>query len=65
VLVAGTFDYSRSALGSLDETNLNEPAGIGAPGYGHQRLRGPAPGPRRTEGGYPAGVTTGGWLSSV
>jgi hypothetical protein len=32
--VAGTFDYSRSALGSLVETNLNEPAGIGAPGYG-------------------------------
>ncbi len=32
--VAGTFDYSRSALGSLDENSLSEPAGIGAPGYG-------------------------------
>ena len=32
--VAGTFDYSRSALASLNEGSLNEPAGIGAPGYG-------------------------------
>lgn len=31
---AGTFDYSRSALASLNETSLSEPAGIGAPGYG-------------------------------
>jgi hypothetical protein len=32
--VAGTFDYSRSALGGLNENSLSEPAGIGAPGYG-------------------------------
>ncbi|GIH07542.1 hypothetical protein Rhe02_56090 [Rhizocola hellebori] len=32
--VAGTFDYSRSALASLNENSLSEPAGIGAPGYG-------------------------------
>lgn len=32
--VAGTFDYSRSGLGSLNENNMSEPAGIGAPGYG-------------------------------
>jgi len=34
--VGGTFDYSRFAAGSLDETNLNEPSGIsGVPaGYG-------------------------------
>lgn len=31
---AGTFDYSRSSLASLNENNLSEPAGIGAPGYG-------------------------------
>ncbi|MGW5669779.1 PxKF domain-containing protein [Micromonospora sp. NPDC003776] len=30
----GTFDYSRSALGSLNENSLSEPAGIGAAGYG-------------------------------
>ncbi|MEU7873056.1 PxKF domain-containing protein [Dactylosporangium sp. NPDC049140] len=32
--VAGTFDYSRSALGNLNESSLSEPAGIGAAGYG-------------------------------
>ncbi|MGH3765886.1 MAG: Ig-like domain repeat protein [Pseudonocardiaceae bacterium] len=32
--VAGTFDYSRSALASLNENSLSEPAGIGAPGFG-------------------------------
>ena len=32
--VGGNFDYSRSALGSLNESNLNEPTGISAPGYG-------------------------------
>lgn len=32
--VAGTFDYSRSALATLNESNLSEPAGVGAPGYG-------------------------------
>jgi hypothetical protein len=32
--VAGTFDYSRSALANLNENSLSEPAGIGAPGYG-------------------------------
>lgn len=32
--VAGTFDYSRSALATLNENSLSEPAGIGAPGYG-------------------------------
>ncbi|MFC4145230.1 PxKF domain-containing protein [Micromonospora mangrovi] len=31
---AGTFDYSRSALGALNESSLSEPAGIGAAGYG-------------------------------
>ncbi|MBI1758725.1 MAG: PxKF domain-containing protein [Actinobacteria bacterium] len=35
--VAGTFDYSRSALGTLDEGSLSEPAGIGAAGYGTRR----------------------------
>jgi hypothetical protein len=29
--VAGTFDYSRSALGSLNENSLSEPVGVGAP----------------------------------
>jgi Big-like domain-containing protein len=32
--VAGTFDYSQSALATLNENTLSEPAGIGAPGYG-------------------------------
>jgi hypothetical protein len=32
--VQGTLDYSRSALGSLDETNLNEANGLGAAAAG-------------------------------